>query len=78
MQKAFEKGIPSLFSDLKGLCLVEEKQKIIQSVAEEFRKQYEAQDESEHPGRCLVARPLADIALKRLGSTSVDVLLHRF
>lgn len=50
MQKALEKGIPSLFSDLKGLCLVDEKQRIIQSVAEEFKEQYEAKDEGQHPG----------------------------
>ncbi|KAH8090651.1 NMDA receptor-regulated protein 1-domain-containing protein, partial [Filobasidium floriforme] len=47
MQKAFEKGVPSLFSDLKELCRAEEKQKIIQEAAEEFREHYEAKDESE-------------------------------
>jgi hypothetical protein len=46
MQKALEKGVPSLFSDLKGLCKDQEKQKIIESVAMEFKEQYEGQDES--------------------------------
>jgi hypothetical protein len=47
MQKALEKGVPSLFSDLKGLGEDQEKQKMIESVAMEFKEQYEAQDESE-------------------------------
>lgn len=46
MQKALEKGVPSLFSDLKGLGKDQEKQKIIESVAMELKEHYEAQDEN--------------------------------
>jgi hypothetical protein len=47
MQKALEKGVPSLFADLKELCADPEKQQAIESVATELQGHYEAQDESE-------------------------------
>lgn len=46
MQRALEKGVPSLFADLKGLCQDLEKQKAVEAVAFEFKTQYEAQGET--------------------------------
>jgi len=81
MQKALEKGVPSLFSDLKGLGKDQEKQKIIESVAMEFKEQYEAQDEAQDESK--PASPIPSLLrsdqslLDRLGSALVDLLLYR-
>jgi hypothetical protein len=77
MQKAFEKGVPSLFSDLKELCRAEEKQKIIQEAAEEFREHYEAKDESKPCAFLIMRSQTSDPVYRRLGSPSLDILLYR-
>jgi hypothetical protein len=47
MQKAIEKGVPSLFSDLKGLFTDVEKQKIAESIGLELQQRYDAQKDGE-------------------------------
>lgn len=66
-----------MFSDLKGLGKDQEKQKIIESVAMEFKEQYEAQDESK-PASPIPSLLRSDQSLlDRLGSALVDLLLYR-
>lgn len=49
MRAALEKGIPSLFSDLKGLYRDQGKQKIAESLALEFKSEYEAKGHESEP-----------------------------
>jgi len=77
MQKALEKGVPSLFSDLKGLSKDQEKQKLIESVALELKDHYEAQDESKLVSFAPAFSRPDQSSLERLGGALVDLLLYR-